>query len=96
MLSRDILGALKPELDALVAAMQVEPDERPAVANAGMALIDASKRTLEEHNLDWSPDQTLAAVQAASVGAHEREYAAAVATIRDYFVWCRGERAKLN
>ena len=59
MTSQDIIDTLQPELDQLVAAFDVEPDERQAVAEAALALFAACRRMLDEHDLDWPPDAAM-------------------------------------
>ena len=96
MTSQDLVDTLQPELDQLVAAFDVEPDERQAVANGALALFAACRRMLDEHDLDWPPDATLAVVECACISTGKVDHAAAIRTIRQYHAWVRAERANLN
>lgn len=94
--SQDILTALQPELDQLLIAVNVEPDEREAFATAAIALFRKCQTLEDEHDLDWPPDGTLAVVQFVCASHGMIDHAAAVAAIRDFNAQARAESAKLN
>jgi hypothetical protein len=98
--SDDIITALQPELDQLVIAAKVEPDERAAFASAALALFAKCQAMEREHGLDWLPDVTLRVVQCVCAVRGMIEHAAAVGAIRDYHrqyhARVRYEQAKLN
>jgi hypothetical protein len=88
------------ELDQLLIAVNVEPDERAAFAAAALALFAKCQAMQRDDDLDWPPDATLAVVQSVCANQGMIDHAAAVATIRDchrqYHARARAEQAKLN
>jgi len=93
---KDVVDALRLELDDLVVAINVEPDERPALARAAKALFAGCQRMLAAQHLDWPPDAALAVVEVACINEDMFEHAAAVHTIREYNQMALAEQAKMN
>jgi hypothetical protein len=94
--SVDMISALAPKLSDLVDAFDVEPDERPAVGKAALALYAAYQDLLAEQDLDWPPLPALAVLEQAAITAGFASYAVAVRWCIDYHATWRAWRAQMN
>ena len=99
LITDDIIDAI----DNMIAALQVEPDERAAFAQASRAFIGVMAGWSAAHDrADWPPVATLVALEQELLArATEPDDAwidrtAAVRTLRDTIAWARGEQARLN
>ena len=95
----EFLDALRPSLDDVIAACEVEPDERQAFIEAAAAFVNIYRRELEARDLDLPLLPALAAAEEAFIEARDMEdvdRVAALRTIAQFAAWMQRRQARLN
>jgi len=95
---REIIATMTIALDPVIAATQVEPDERQAFGIAAKQFMNDYRTELERHGIDWPPLPALVALEQFMRLEQDLDtwYPAAVATIRQYLTAARAQEASLN